>query len=115
MRTTFTLLVFCGAAAASLAASHALRSTAVVSGRSDLTSRDGHHNSHSAPLLQLNETEVLMYHSPTPPSYWTIDVDSHDTDSDVSRYPGLMMLHALLMSLAFFVALPVGKWKVQKV
>ncbi|KIM90974.1 hypothetical protein PILCRDRAFT_58846 [Piloderma croceum F 1598] len=70
--------------------------------------RDGHshHDSHSAPLLQLNETEVLMHHAPTPPSYWTIDIDEHDPG--VSRHPGLMILHGLLMSLAFFIALPVG-------
>src|SRR5882762_4975805 len=74
-----------------------------------LLSRDGehsHHTSHAAPLVELNETEVSMYHSPTPPSYWTIDIDDHDTD--VSRYPELMILHGLLMSLAFFVALPMG-------
>lgn len=74
----------------------------------DLLSRDGHgHHPHGAPLLRLNETEVLMNHSPTPASYWTIDIDIRDPD--VSRYPGLMILHGLLMSLAFFIALPMGK------
>jgi hypothetical protein len=79
----------------------------------DLVSRDGHshHNSHAAPLLQINETEVLMYHAPTPPSYWTIDIDS--PDPDVPRYPGLIIVHGLLMSLAFFVTLPMGKCKIQ--
>jgi hypothetical protein len=74
-----------------------------------LMPRDGHshHDSHSAPLLQLNESEVLMHHAPTPPSYWTIDIDDHDPG--VSRHPGLMIIHGLLMSLAFFVALPMGK------
>jgi len=78
----------------------------------NLMLRDGHshHNSHAAPLLRLNETEVLLYHALTPPSYWTIDIDDHDTD--VSRHPGLMVLHGLLMSLAFFVALPIGKCEV---
>jgi hypothetical protein len=79
--------------------------------RFDLMSRDGHghHNSHAAPLLHLNETEILMNHAPSPASYWTIDIDSRDPD--VSRYPGLMMLHGLLMCLAFFVALPMGEYK----
>jgi hypothetical protein len=76
----------------------------------DPVSRDGHshHNSHAVPNVQLNETEVLMYHAPTPDSYWTIDIDGDDPD--VSRHPGLMILHGLLMSLAFFVALPMGKF-----
>ncbi|KAF8897397.1 cytoplasmic protein [Infundibulicybe gibba] len=70
--------------------------------------RDGHHNHnpHASPLLELNETEVLMYHAPTPPSYYTIDWDN--TDMSVSRHPGLMFAHAVFMCLAFFVALPVG-------
>ncbi|KAI0080640.1 hypothetical protein K474DRAFT_148504 [Panus rudis PR-1116 ss-1] len=76
-----------------------------------LVSRDGHghghgHNHHAAPLLELNETEVLMYHSPTPPSYWSIDFE--DRDPNESRYPGLMGLHILFMGLAFFGALPMG-------
>lgn len=50
-----------------------------------------------------------MYHSPTPPSYWTIDLE--DRDPSAARYPGLMALHAVLMSFAFFVALPLGKWR----
>lgn len=80
--------------------------------RNNLIVRDGHghHNAHGAPLLRLNETEVTMYHAPTPPSYWTIDIDGIDIDGnnlDASRHPGLMMLHGVLMSLAFFVALPI--------
>jgi len=74
-----------------------------------ITQRDGHghHNEHTAPLLELNETEVTSHHAPTPPSYYTIDWDSRDPST--SRYPGLMITHAILMSLAFFVALPVGE------
>jgi hypothetical protein len=69
----------------------------------------GHHhgNSHAQPLLILNETELLQYHQPTPPSYYTIDWES-DGDVAVSRHPGLMVTHAICMSLAFFVALPLG-------
>ncbi|OBZ76401.1 putative membrane protein C3B8.06 [Grifola frondosa] len=56
--------------------------------------------------MELNETEVTLYHAPTPPSYWTIDlVDAHPGEK---RYPGLMGLHALFMGLAFFGALPIG-------
>jgi len=70
-------------------------------------SRDGHshHNVHTAPLLQLNETENLM----PPASYWTIDIDGNDPNG--SRHPGLMLTHAFLMSFAFFVALPMGKYE----
>ncbi|KAG6911708.1 hypothetical protein DXG01_007958 [Tephrocybe rancida] len=72
-----------------------------------LASRDGshHHNSHAAPLTMLNETEVTLYHAPTPPSYYTIDFE--DAGEGV-RHPGLMMAHIIFMSLAFFVALPIA-------
>lgn len=76
-----------------------------------LVSRDDHahghgHNHHAQPLVELNETEVLMHHAPTPPSYWTIDFVEHDPSQ--GRYPGLMGLHILFMGLAFFGALPIG-------
>ena len=64
-----------------------------------------HHAHHSAPLLVLNETEVTMHHAPTPPSYYTIDWEE---EGHQSRYPGLMISHGIFMSLAFFVALPIG-------
>ncbi|KAG6855000.1 hypothetical protein C0991_005929 [Blastosporella zonata] len=69
--------------------------------------RDGshHHNSHAAPLTELNETEVTMYHSPTPPSYYTIDFEGA---GEGVRHPGLMMAHIIFMTLAFFVALPIA-------
>ncbi|KAH6915294.1 cytoplasmic protein [Coprinopsis sp. MPI-PUGE-AT-0042] len=66
-----------------------------------------HGNHHAQPLLALNETELLRFHQPTPPSYYTIDWEG-DGDSSVDRHPGLMVAHAILMSLAFFVALPIG-------
>ncbi|PFH52536.1 hypothetical protein AMATHDRAFT_74024 [Amanita thiersii Skay4041] len=66
----------------------------------------GSHNHHAVPLLELNETEILMYHAPTPPSYYTIDFE--ETESDAARHPGLIVSHALFMSLAFFGALPIG-------
>ncbi len=47
-----------------------------------------------------------MYHAPTAPSYYWHDImESHGEEK---RYPGLMGLHALFMSLAFFGALPIG-------
>lgn len=75
--------------------------------RRSLPQRDGHsHYSHNAaPLLVLNETEVTMYHAPTPPSYYTVDWEEEGYQS---RHPGLMILHGIFMSLAFFVALPIG-------
>jgi hypothetical protein len=66
----------------------------------------GHGHGHMAPIVELNETEVLLYHPPTPPSYWTIDIDEHD--SGKARHPSLMALHALFMMIAFFGALPAG-------
>jgi hypothetical protein len=71
--------------------------------------RDGNEHDHGhghAPIVQLNETEVLLYHAPTPPSYWTVDIDEHDSGN--TRHPSLMALHALFMMLAFFGALPAG-------
>ena len=66
----------------------------------------GHGSHHAAPLVELNETEVTMYHAPTAPSYYWIDImESHTGEK---RYPGLMAMHALFMSLAFFGALPIG-------
>ncbi|KAK7470805.1 hypothetical protein VKT23_002223 [Stygiomarasmius scandens] len=73
----------------------------------DLARRDEHaHMHHGAPLLELNETEVTMYHAPTPESYYTIDWEDPEHASE--RHPGLIITHAALMSLAFFVALPAG-------
>lgn len=76
--------------------------------RSGILRRDGHghHNPHSAPLLELNETEVTMYHAPTPPSYYTFDWES---PGETNRHPGLIMTHAVFMCMAFFIALPIGK------
>ncbi|KAF5369910.1 hypothetical protein D9758_001192 [Tetrapyrgos nigripes] len=65
-----------------------------------------HAHHHGAPLTELNETEVTMYHAPIPESYFTLDFDYPETATQ--RRPGLMMTHAVLMSLAFFVALPAG-------
>jgi hypothetical protein len=66
----------------------------------------GHGHGNAAPIVQLNETEVLLHHAPTPPSYWSIDFD--DPDSGNARHPSLMVLHSLFMMLAFLGALPAG-------
>lgn len=63
-----------------------------------------HHMHSGQPVTEINETEILKWHSPTPPSYWSIDME--DRDPNASRYPALVALHVLFMSLAFFVALP---------
>lgn len=72
--------------------------------------RDGahdHHNPHAQPVLELNETEILMHHSPTPPSYYTIDWE--EPENAAKRHSGLIISHALFMGLAFFLALPMGE------
>ncbi|KAI6034255.1 hypothetical protein BKA83DRAFT_299309 [Pisolithus microcarpus] len=68
--------------------------------------RDNEHMHHGQPLTEINETDILLSHLPTPPSYWSIDIDS--SDPDVPRYPGLMALHVTFMMIAFFVVLPAG-------
>jgi hypothetical protein len=74
--------------------------------------RDGHGHSHgtagSGPLVELNETEVLLWHAATPPSYYTADFEGEGVGPDQTRYPGLMGLHVGLMCFAFFIALPAG-------
>ncbi|KAF7331902.1 hypothetical protein MKEN_00070500 [Mycena kentingensis (nom. inval.)] len=72
-----------------------------------LLARDVHAHSHghSVPLLELNETEVTLWHKPIGPSYYTIDWDS---PVDPDRVPGWLITHAVFMGLAFFVCLPAG-------
>lgn len=72
-----------------------------------LLKRDGHHHHGTAPLLELNETEVTLYHETTPPSYYTIDWE--DPLQASARYPSLIVTHGIFMALAFFVFLPMGK------
>ncbi|KAG5636429.1 hypothetical protein H0H81_008104 [Sphagnurus paluster] len=97
MRSNVRLLILVGVFAYFVASVHA----------SALFMRDGshHHNPHAAPLVHLNETEISMYHAPTPESYYTIDFEGA---GEGARHPGLIMAHIIFMSLAFFVALPVG-------
>lgn len=60
-----------------------------------------HHHSHAPPLVELNETLILLTHSPDPPSYFDYD------QSDEGK-PALLYIHIVLMSFAFFVLLPLG-------
>lgn len=78
--------------------------------RYDLTRRNGdhgHHMKNAQPILELNETEILLTHAPTPPSYYTIDWEG-EGDSTEARHPGFMLGHIVFMTLAFFGALPIG-------
>ena len=72
-----------------------------------LLARDGHEHMHmkGEPLTELNETLILEWHNPTPPSYATHDFEDPDVEH---KHPYLMGLHAVCMSLAFFCALPIG-------
>ena len=71
--------------------------------RSDATHA---HNPHIPPLYQLNESDIAIHHAPTPNSYWSIDVDR--VDPTAPTRPTLIVLHVFFLSLAFFVALPLG-------
>ncbi|KAF8486682.1 hypothetical protein JB92DRAFT_2759549 [Gautieria morchelliformis] len=62
---------------------------------------------HPQPLLELNETDVLLYHAPDPLSYWVHDFEWDHVESS-SNWRGLMALHVVGMCLAFFILLPVG-------
>ncbi|GAA94451.1 uncharacterized protein L969DRAFT_269778 [Mixia osmundae IAM 14324] len=64
----------------------------------------GHHhgNSHVAPLLELNETDVLLWHGPDPISYWSYDGQEGD------RHASRMTAHVVLMLFAFFILLPIA-------
>ena len=98
-------LLFC-VALVHLQFSYAFPSSPDIGGSVDVYGkRDGHHNHHAIPLLEINETEITMYHAPTPPSYYSIDWEDEGYEE---RYGGLMIAHGLFMSLAFFVALPMG-------
>lgn len=61
----------------------------------------GHGNMHAAPLLHLNETEVLQYHDPDPMSYY-----AHDYIEGGPSYRALMVAHIVGMCFAYWVLLP---------
>lgn len=66
-----------------------------------LESAHSHGHSHAAPLLEINETQVLLTHNPDPPSYW-------DYDQTEEGKPAVLYIHIALMCLAFFILLPLG-------
>ena len=66
-----------------------------------------HAHTHPEPLLVLNESDILLTHAPDPMSYWAHDFER---GHQVTNWRGLMVLHVVGMSLAFFALLPVGKW-----
>lgn len=71
---------------------------------------DTHYHHKGAPLLEINEAEVLSKHKPTPPSYYTADWEDEDRHS---RHGGLMMVHGIFMGLAFFVSWPLGAFNIR--
>lgn len=94
--------------------SHALYSVPLIAcfivgvvGDPTLRRRDEHGHGHhiGSPLLELNETEIAMWHPPTPPSYYSFDWE----DSPSTSHRGLMMAHVLIMSLAFFIVYPISE------
>ncbi|EJD00923.1 uncharacterized protein FOMMEDRAFT_147616 [Fomitiporia mediterranea MF3/22] len=53
-----------------------------------------HAHGHNEPLVELNETLILQWHKPTPPSYGTHDFE----DPNVThKYPHLMALHGIAL------------------
>ncbi|GAA6042128.1 hypothetical protein JCM8097_003122 [Rhodosporidiobolus ruineniae] len=60
-----------------------------------------HAHSHEPALLVLNETQILLSHSPDPPSYY-------DFDQTDDGKPAVLYIHIFLMCLAYFVLLPLA-------
>ena len=75
--------------------------------RRDGSHGHGHGGHHAQPIVELNETELARWHSPTPISYYTFDFE-REGDADLKRRPGFMIAHIVFMSVAFFGALPIG-------
>lgn len=81
-----------------------------------------HGHGHGTPLLELNETEVLLHHAPDPLSYWAYDILGlrlgadgvsivpASPDDDQRTYGGLMAVHVACMMVAFFAVLPLGEF-----
>ncbi|EJT97746.1 hypothetical protein DACRYDRAFT_58750 [Dacryopinax primogenitus] len=70
---------------------------------------DGHTAHDPPPLLELNETEVLMWHLPDPPSYWDHDFGNLTLEEGGGpSYIGFMVIHVVSMIFAYFVFLPLA-------
>lgn len=79
-----------------------------ISMPSPMTHDEHSHGRHNAPLLELNETEILQGHAPDPLSYWSHDYEL-SKDQDFNNWRSLMILHVLGSSTALFVLLPIGE------
>ncbi|KZO92141.1 hypothetical protein CALVIDRAFT_487969 [Calocera viscosa TUFC12733] len=68
------------------------------------------HASHDQPpLLELNETEILMWHDPDPPSYYEHDFGHLDPEHGGGpSYIGFLVLHIVSLTFAYFVFLPLA-------
>ncbi|GAA5984215.1 hypothetical protein JCM10908_006093 [Rhodotorula pacifica] len=66
-----------------------------------MASGHAHSHSHAPALLELNETLILLTHSPDPPSYW-----NYDQGKDGK--PAVLYAHIFLMTIAFFGLLPLA-------
>jgi hypothetical protein len=77
-------------------------------GGSSLFTRDDHHK--VTPLLEIDESQVLPNHEPTPPSYYTADWED---EGHQSRHGGLMIVHGVFMGFAFFVSWPLGAFNIR--
>ncbi|GAA5820022.1 hypothetical protein JCM11251_005450 [Rhodosporidiobolus azoricus] len=62
---------------------------------------DEHHHGHGPALLVLNETQILLTHSPDPPSYY-------DFDQGEDGRPTVLYVHVFLMCVAYFGLLPLA-------
>ncbi|THH05011.1 hypothetical protein EW145_g5110 [Phellinidium pouzarii] len=105
--SSLTVLASAAALFALFSPQHVVQAAAPPGAGALIAARDEHAHGHvqGAPLLELNETMILEWHKPTPPSYGTHDFEDPDVDH---KYPSLMGLHAFFMTIAFFGALPVG-------
>lgn len=65
----------------------------------------GHGHGHAAPMLELNETAILEKFGPDPLSYYAHDFQLEGAEHKLG---GLMVFHIVVMSLAFFVVLPLA-------
>lgn len=62
---------------------------------------------HSAPLIELNETMILLSHAPDPLSYWSHDFEAPE-GQDFNNWRSLLILHVLGSVFASFILLPVA-------
>lgn len=67
-----------------------------------LTGATPAHDHSSAPLTTLNETLILLTHSPDPLAYYELDGMEEGK-------PSVLVAHVVFMGLAFFVLLPLGE------